>query len=268
MIEKHEENLQRMNNQLQPIAAALPPSASSSPSHEFSFISLHPPAPAKVLEKNKNPSSLAIDLSPADDIFFHGHLLPLHLVSHLPVSPRSSINSLDSFTLPIKELESIQTIYSTDINIDHTVDAKGRSKSKSFSLFSLSKWRKEEKSDRERQKKKLKFDISQVLKRYARMVRPLLSFKRGNKFPRQSYSFSGNLRVRGKPELRGRRGEFSAPASMKASPTNSGRLVANGTLTPTSVSDSTMEELQSAIQAAIAHCKKSIAMDEKIKSLE
>ncbi|KAL2498275.1 BRI1 kinase inhibitor 1 [Abeliophyllum distichum] len=270
MREKHEENLLSVteNNPL----PLLPPSASSSPSHEFSFtISLHPSAPEKIPEKTKNPSSFAIDLSPADDIFFHGHLLPLHLLSHLPVSPRSSTNSLDSFTLPIKELESINTISSsTDGNIGHNqnFDAKGRAKAKSFSLFSLSKWRKGEKDDKERQKKKLKFDVSQVLKRYARMVRPLLSFKSGNKIHRQSYSFSGNLRVREKPKLRGRRGEFSAPASMITSPTNSGLLVATGTLTPTTQSDSTMEELQSAIQAAIAHCKKSIAVDEKIKSHE
>ncbi|CAA2997665.1 BRI1 kinase inhibitor 1-like [Olea europaea subsp. europaea] len=166
MREKHEENLQRENNQLQPIATALPPSASSSPSHEFSItISLHPSVPAKTLE-NKNTSSFAIDFSPADDIFFHGHLLPLHLLSHLPISPRSSNKSLDNFTLTIKELESIQTI------------------------------------------------------------------------------------------------------NVRTSPINSGLLVANETLTPTTACDSTEEELQSAIQAAIAHCKKSIAMDEKIRSLE
>ncbi|KAL0369012.1 UNVERIFIED_CONTAM: BRI1 kinase inhibitor 1 [Sesamum calycinum] len=70
--------------------------------------------------------------------------------------------------------------------------------------------------------------------------------------------------VRSKKELRGRKGEFSAPASMRTSPTNSGHLVASGSVTPTK-SDSTMEELQAAIQAAIAHCKKSIATDDKIK---
>ncbi|CAA3028106.1 Hypothetical predicted protein [Olea europaea subsp. europaea] len=269
MRKKQEENLQRENNQLQPIAAPLPPSASSSPSHEFSFtISLHPSAPAKSPENNKNTSSFAIDLSPADDIFFHGHLLPLHLLSHLPVSPRSSNNSLDSFTLSIKELESIQTINITDNNIDHNFDAKGRANFKPFSLFSLLKWRKGEKEYKERKKKKLKFHLSQVLKRYVRMAQPFLIFRRGDKLHKQSYSCSGNLCNRGKPELRGKRGEFSAPSSMRTSPTNIGLLAANGTLTPTTARDSNMEELQSAIQAAIAHCKKSIAMDEKIKSLE
>ena len=83
-------------------------------------------------------------------------------------------------------------------------------------------------------------------------------------FHRQPHSFSGNLSSRrtGKQDLRGRRGEYSAPASMRTSPTNSGLLVATGTV-PTSTTDSTMEELQAAIQAAIAHCKNSIAVEDK-----
>ncbi|KAL2537997.1 BRI1 kinase inhibitor 1 [Forsythia ovata] len=250
-------------------AAASPPSASSSP--EFSFsISLHPSAAKIPADKNKssNIPSFAIDLSPADDIFFHGHLLPLHLLSHLPVSPRSSTNSLDSFTLPIKELSN------EDRSIDHQSDefeAKGREKSKSFSLFGLSKWRKgcENREKEEKKMTKLKSELSHVVKRYMRMVRPLFSFRnrRGNaEFQGQPYSLSGNLMFKNKKELRGKRGEFSAPASMRTSPTNSGLLVANGTLTPTSTSDSTMEELQAAIQSAIAHCKKSIAMEDKLNS--
>uniref|UniRef100_A0A5B6Z7H6 Putative BRI1 kinase inhibitor 1 n=1 Tax=Davidia involucrata TaxID=16924 RepID=A0A5B6Z7H6_DAVIN len=266
-----------------PPSTASPPSASSSPSHEFSFtISLHPSsATTTIPNKSKPPPSIAIDLSPADDIFFHGHLLPLHLLSHLPVSPRSSTNSLDSFTLPIKELlEEQNTTNNNNIGGNNNYcqsnnsETKGRTKSKSFSLFGLSKWRKGcevrgEKEDKEKHKKrKLRFDVSEVLKRYMRMVRPLLSFRgrRENmQLRRQPYSFSGNLNLRGgKQELRGRRGEFSAPASMRTSPTNSGLLLATGTI-PTSTSDSTMEELQAAIQAAIAHCKNSIAMEEKIK---
>lgn len=90
-------------------------------------------------------------------------------------------------------------------------------------------------------------------------------------FPRQPYSYSGNiLSARGKAELRRRRGEFSAPASMRTSPTNSGILLAtSGTVSPTkSTSDSTMEELQAAIQAAIAHCKNSFAVEDKIQCQE
>lgn len=116
-------------------------------------------------------------------------------------------------------------------------------------------------------KKNQRFAMSQVLKRYAKMVRPLMFFK-GRKenlqSHRQPYSFSGNLSWRNKQELRGRRGEYSAPASMRTSPSNSGLLLATTAL-PSSTSDSTMEELQAAIQAAIAHCKNSIATEEKIK---
>lgn len=283
-----------------PTSPASPPSASSSPSHEFSFtISLHSSS-APVPDKAKTPpNSFAIDLSPADDIFFHGHLLPLHLLSHLPVSPRSSINSFDSFTLPIKELlddqrpNQISNNYcstsngnsnsgsggsSNHVNNSNNCshhqssnysDTRGRSKPKSFSLFG---WRKgcevkEKEEDKDKHKKNQRFDMSQVLKRYAKMVRPLMFFK-GRKenlqSHRQPYSFSGNLSWRNKQELRGRRGQYSAPASMRTSPSNSGLLVATTTL-PSSTSDSTMEELQAAIQAAIAHCKNSIATEEKIK---
>ncbi|XP_034676874.1 BRI1 kinase inhibitor 1 [Vitis riparia] len=289
-----------VKQQQQPPFTASPPSASSSPSHEFSFtISLHPSSTTIQDKAKAQTSTFAIDLSPADDIFFHGHLLPLHLLSHLPVSPRSSTNSLDSFTLPIRELledqkpenngsncssssnsQNIKRSYNSENNMissnsnrrhqqSNSSETKERNKSKSFSLFG--RWRKGceigDKEEKEKQKRKLRFDVSHVLKRYVRMVRPLLFFRgrRDNiKFRRQPYSFSGNLSLRGKQELRGRRGEFSAPASMRTSPTNSGLLVATATL-PSSTSDSTMEELQAAIQAAIAHCKNSIAVEEKLK---
>ncbi|KGN55183.1 BRI1 kinase inhibitor 1 [Cucumis sativus] len=252
------------------------PSASSSPSHEFSFtISLH----SSSSDRNKpTPPSFAIDLSPADDIFFHGHLLPLHLLSHLPSSPRSSTNSMDSFTIPIKEIwdneeplkDSSSCSTSSVKNLEtEPTETGGRTKSKPFSLFGFSRWRKgceiTEQDDKAKHKRKLGFDVSQVLKRYARVVRPLLFFrwrKENLHIRRQAYSFSGNLNPRNKQELRGRRGEFSAPASMRTSPTNSGLLVATPSMSY-ATSDSTMEELQSAIQAAIAHCKNSIAKEDK-----
>ncbi|CAI0558172.1 unnamed protein product [Linum tenue] len=286
------------------ISPASPPSATTSPSHEFSFtVSLHSSStatlPATIDNSNKsskpttqNPS-FAIDLSPADDIFFHGHLLPLHLLSHLPVSPRSSTNSMDSFTLPIKELmgdqiasnrtstttnpisqkaHSTNNIRTRPSNHHHesieSSEEKGRSKSKSFSLFG---WRKRcearerEEEKEKQQKKRLKFDVSHILKRYARIVRHTFRGRKENHphFQRQPRTFSGHLSVRNnKHELRGRRGElFSAPASMRTSPSNSGVLCT----IPPSTNDSTMEELQAAIQAAIAHCKNSIATEEKNK---
>ncbi|GAB4852127.1 hypothetical protein Ancab_016317 [Ancistrocladus abbreviatus] len=267
------------------------PSASSSPSHEFSFtISLH--SSITPVDKMKVQPPSAIDLSPADDIFFHGHLLPLHLLSNLPTSPRTSTNSLDSFTLPITDfLEEEKSSKNNSCNFDlgrkenssHSCNTKSqnescsrgsRSKSKSFSLLGLKGWRRkgseakeEGEEEREKQRRKLrKFDVSHFL---TRMVKPFLFLKgrRENhiQFHRQPYSFSGNLSPRGRRDLRGRRGEFSAPASMRTSPTNSGLLLAKAGLPPPT-SDSTMEELQAAIQAAIAHCKNSIASEEMFMS--
>lgn len=298
-------------------AAASPPSASSSPSHEFSFtISLHPTNSTKIPDNktsqnpnpNPNPNTtqdpFAIDLTPADEIFFHGHLLPLHLLSHLPVSPRSSTNSIDT-SLPInKDQKKIQksinhseldhdtdddshTYYDLNHSFHHLNHHQTNSfnipkdhqkpKSKSFSLFGLPKWKKGEKDDKEKQRK-MKFDVSQVIKRYMKMMRPFLSFRsrKNMQFHRPSYSYSGNLSFRGKNINNGssnshkgiKRGAYSAPVSMKNSPTNSGLLVATpgghyGNSSSSSSGDSTMEELQAAIQAAIAHCKKSSSMEEK-----
>lgn len=122
--------------------------------------------------------------------------------------------------------------------------------------------------NRKESKKKVSFDVGRVLRRYARAVRPILFFKGGEKekqeMRQQPFSFSGNLNSRWK-EWGGRRGgEFSAPASMRTSPTNSGLLLATAAMA--SSNDSTMEELQNAIQAAIAHCKNSIvAKDDNCK---
>ncbi|OAY22902.1 BRI1 kinase inhibitor 1 [Manihot esculenta] len=301
-VDKHEDiklkqgDLPPAKQQAATISPASPPSASSSPSHEFSFtISLHSSSIQFPDKAKASPPSFAIDLSPADDIFFHGHLLPLHLLSHLPVSPRSSTNSTDSFTLPIRELlddkksnrnnNNSSTSHGNSSNVKNNNNSsciktnqqqssnwetKARSKPKAFSFFTRRKGCEVRESEgKEKQKKKMRFEVSHILKRYVRMVRPLLFFKgrRQKNHPhiqRQPHSFSGNLSLRNKQELEGRRGEFSAPASMRTSPTNSGLLVATATL-PSSTSDSTMEELQAAIQAAIAHCKKSIASEEKVK---
>ncbi|KAL1546977.1 BRI1 kinase inhibitor 1-like [Salvia divinorum] len=282
-------DVQPAKHHVHPAAAASPPpSASSSPSHEFSFtISLHPPSAAISLDSkaksSPQPFAAAIDLSPADEIFFHGHLLPLHLLHHPPVSPRSSTNSLDSFTLPIKELlnDGSRSNHNSVDNDDggvitsgdesrHVAEGKERGKSKSFSLFGIPSRKKEREDgyDDHNQKRKSRFEL---IKRFVKPFLALRGRRQGSsdEFLRQQpYSYSGNLRVRKKTSLmRGRRGEFSAPATMKHSPANSGRLVASGAATPTAgKSDGTMEELQAAIQAAIAHCKKSIAAeDSKIK---
>ncbi|PHU22000.1 hypothetical protein BC332_07107 [Capsicum chinense] len=351
--EKQRTNQESYDHQNCSSSSTPPSSNSSSPSHEFSFtISFQQtkqiPLPSSSSSSTTTTSSsFAIDLSPADDIFFHGHLLPLHLLSHLPISsPRSSTNSLDSYTLPKKDHffhqdQNFQDFKNQRVLLDDhdtccdpilhqtphiartlmhptahdtCCDVKGKPKAKSFSLFGIPKWRKgyevndQKDSNKERShSQQYSNKMTQLVKRYIRMVRPFLSFrnKKNMQFHRESYSFSGNLL-----SSRGIKGQYSsAPASMRTSPTNSGLLVA----TPTrggakgqpaalklplytgsregsnhkdllyategganynnctnsssySSSDSTMEELQAAIQAAIAHCKKSISMEDKINS--
>ncbi|XP_071731437.1 BRI1 kinase inhibitor 1-like [Rutidosis leptorrhynchoides] len=321
----HQETIQSTSSP--PTTTASPPSPSASPTHEFSFtISLNP---QKTTQNGHNystycnndtynddkhhtttstPSSgplTAIDLSPADDIFFHGHLLPLHLLPHLPTSPRSSTNSVDSFTLPMKDILKDQhnPIGNTsfhyhqrntfsDFNLPNKIANHTRPKSKSFSIFSRPKCKKgsfhddkepnqEDKdtntdinnnNNDNSKKKQLKLEVSKLIKRYMKMVRPLLSFqktKRSNtEFNRQQpHSYSGNL-LSSSSSLPVRRVEISAPVSMRTSPANSGVLRASGTVSPakSTTSDSTMEELHAAIQAAIAHCKNSISMEDKINT--
>ena len=207
---------------------AKPPSPSSSPSHEFSFtISLHSTSNTTIQDKSKTPPSLAVDLSPADDIFFHGHLLPLHLLSHFSSSPRFSTNSVDSFTLPIREFledEKRNSSNRSNITIDSITSCnnkddyynnrvtKEESKSKpSFSLFGLSKGRKgcqvrdkEDKEDNIKHKKKLGYDVMHALKKYLRMVQPLVLFggrREKGRFHGQAYSHSGNLIRKNKMEV-------------------------------------------------------------------
>ncbi|KAE9586192.1 hypothetical protein Lal_00010122 [Lupinus albus] len=294
---EEEEKLMQENQQNQSLkqSSSPQPSTSTSPTHEFSFtISLNSSTTTTFLDDNSitTPSSLALDLSPADDIFFHGHLLPLHFLSHLSSSPpRFSTNSMDSFTLPITELSQDHNLtkdYSVNcstsnrgnIIIDNnnnniesnnigTKGEEGDNKFKhAFSLFGLTKGQKgcqdRDKGDKENHKKKIKFNVIHALKKYIRIV----LFKGGREKVRlhgksQSYSYSGNVNPRNKQNLSDWRGQFSAPASMRTSPSNSGFLLATTTLPP--ASDSSMEELQAAIQAAIAHCKSSIAKEENLK---
>ncbi|XP_040383639.1 probable BRI1 kinase inhibitor 1 [Oryza brachyantha] len=118
-------------------------------------------------------------------------------------------------------------------------------------------------------------DVGQWVKKYmASMVEHLLasfSGRHGGERDRReqqrrrphSFSVHGPSALREQRERwRRRRGQLSsAPASLRASPTNSGHLSVGGSVkVSTSSEESTMEELQSAIEAAIAHCKNSIAV--------
>ncbi|MED6107096.1 hypothetical protein PIB30_010817 [Stylosanthes scabra] len=281
-------------------------SSSSSPSHEFSFtISLnshhhhhhhhHSSLNNNNIFNSTKNNNNNIDLSPADEIFFHGHLLPLHLFSssqHLPQSPRSSTNSMDSFTLPIRDLLEDENPTKENMNNNNNKEGinnnnnnnknnnRGNKLKPSFSLFGLKKGlkgspKKEEKENLDKKKKRLNFDVIHAMKKYLRIVQqPLILFRRrsnnrdkyrinGRKSSSYSYS-SGNVtpNSHNKQDLFRGYWNSSAPASMITSPTNSGLLVATPTTTLPS-RDSTMEELQAAIQAAIAHCKNSIAKEDK-----
>ncbi|XP_038974412.1 BRI1 kinase inhibitor 1-like [Phoenix dactylifera] len=260
------------------IPLPLPPSCTSSPSHEFSFtISLHPsfmPSP-KLIKCNEATPSIAVDMAPADDVFFHDHLLPFHFPSHPPISPRASDICIENLSLPLENLRSDGSLKYHNLynhNNPDTSETRERTKFESFSsFFGLGKWRKASDIGEKEENKKMKkkgFDMSRFLKKYARMVKPFSFFKRESSkrdLHHKPYSFSGRPNPKEKVGWRRRRGEFSAPDSMRTSPTNSGLLSA--TSMPFNSSDeSTMEELQSAIQAAIAHCKNSTATEEKCKS--
>ncbi|PWA72836.1 hypothetical protein CTI12_AA265850 [Artemisia annua] len=202
---------------------------------------------------------------------------------------------MDSFTLPMNLLyDQTNPVGNNSFHCHHqttffdfdepevttTTNQEGP-KSKAFSIFGMPKSKKSEdvrKGDEDQNiegnnnKKKLKSDLGQLIKRYMKMMKPLLSFprsRRGNrKFNHQSHSFSGNSLNRKPPKMNDmRRGQFSAPVSMRTSPGNS-RILASGTVSPTKsvTSESTMDELHAAIQAAIAHCKNSSATEDKIPS--
>lgn len=84
-----------------------------------------------------------------------------------------------------------------------------------------------------------------------------------------SHSFSGNLRY---PRRR-RSCVSSCPSSMRSSPNHSGVLSQRGGIhcgeyTTSSSSSSSMEELHSAIQGAIAHCKNSLIQNKTMVSNE
>ncbi|GJQ89928.1 BRI1 kinase inhibitor 1-like protein [Tanacetum coccineum] len=255
-----------------------PPSASSSPTHEFSFTVAIRPNPPPTATQPQAEATAAIDLSPADDIFFM-EPFPLHvLADHLPVSPsRSSTNSMDSFTLPMNLLyDQTKPIGNNSFHCHHqtnffnfdepefTTTNQERPKSKAYSIFGMPKSKKSEdvrKGDEDQNiesnnnKKKLKSDLGQLIKRYMKMMKPLLSFpksKKGSrKFNHQSYSFSGNSLDRKPPKMNGMRGQFSAPVSMRTSPGNS-RILGSGTVSPTK--SVTSESYYWMINAANSRC--------------
>ncbi|KAI3440342.1 uncharacterized protein J3R85_003670 [Psidium guajava] len=252
------------------LSSPSPPCSSPSSSPEFSFaISLNPSSTTAPRE-----ASVAVDLSPADDIFFHGHLLPLHLLSPL-TSPPWPASPFNRSVYPFTEFDDRSTIGDSNTSScsESTVDRektkwtkiKGvmqtRKRFLSFFSFESSRPAKghksgEDRDGKEKRKRWLKLDhLRKALKRYSRMTDSLFSgdSKEDIEFGPEPNSFSGSSSFTDKQT------GFSVPVSMMASPENYGlRLVAK-----TETDRSTMEELQAAIQAAVAHCKRSMALEEK-----
>lgn len=178
---------------------------------------------------------------------------------------------------------------SKDMGRDDTTRAKNNKASPFFSGRLGGAWRKEsisgggsdvagkqqaEEKRKDRAKRALDVGRQWVKRHMASIVEQLrASFSRQSERDRREqrhrrpHSFSGHgpgavREMRDRERWRRRRGQMSsAPASLRVSPANSGHLSVGGSVkVSTSSEESTMEELQSAIEAAIAHCKNSISV--------
>ncbi|XP_031276581.1 probable membrane-associated kinase regulator 1 [Pistacia vera] len=301
----------------------LPPSPShsfsSSSSSDFEFtISISP--------RNKSSSTLC----PADELFYKGQLLPLHLSPRISMVRTlllaSSSTSSSSDTTTTASRDSTGSASSQESNSSFTSDLvllaecdssrpssvteddefrrlngnqSFQSQIKKNKYFSLSRFssvfKKESSKSRDPDNmssssvKRMSTSAKEVIRKYLKKVKPLyekLSQKQQQKMGGGSvaaikaersvrdidiysknavkesssgisHSFSGNLRY-----PRRRSCISSCPSSMRSSPSHSGILSRSGFSGVSgghySSNSSTMEELQSAIQGAIAHCKNSM----------
>ncbi|KAJ0977498.1 hypothetical protein J5N97_012972 [Dioscorea zingiberensis] len=231
-------------------------SSSSSSSSDFEFtVSL-------------SPSSRCSTLCPADELFYKGQLLPLHLsprISMVRTLLLSSSSSSDATTTASRDsTASSSSSFSTDLllpdssrpssvtedDVRPITPPKRLTVAHYFSSFA-SRF-----LPRSSKKSSPSHSAKEVFKKYVKKVKPLFSKKVEEHGAKKTFSFSfsnsqsfsGNLRC-----PRRRTCARSCPSSMRSSPSHSGLLYAGGVLpAPTS---SSMEELQTAIQGAIAHCK-------------
>ncbi|XP_057489148.1 probable membrane-associated kinase regulator 1 [Actinidia eriantha] len=288
--------------------------SSSSSSSDFEFtVSLSP-----------RKSSAA--LCPAEELFYKGQLLPLHLSPRLSMmrsllssssSSRPSTDSHSSFSTFATESDSSRPSSATDddefhrLNPHHFNPQTKRSKYFSLSRFSSIFRVKDPKPgpdpDSGSSAKRVSFTAKDVIRKYLKKVKPLYekispkqrnassissislsliaksdgslpdrsdfslrNARRENNVP-LSHSFSGNLRFPRKRTV-----VSSCPSSMRSSPSHSGILSRSG-FPDTGFSGrggaryadaSSMEELQSAIQGAIAHCKNSMIEKKNMVSNE
>ncbi|KAL1548595.1 hypothetical protein AAHA92_16808 [Salvia divinorum] len=221
---------------------------------------------------------------PADELFYKGQILPLHLSPRLSMvqsllllsSPSSSSTSASRDSTASSDLlldsDSSRPSSATDDDFikrpssTAAADILSRKPPKYFSLAKLSSvFRKDTKtaapSGGAAAVKRVSTTARGVLRKYLKKVKPLyekLSNKQQQKMPASaarrsnensreiSLSFSGNLRY-----PRRRSSISSCPSSMTSSPRRGGSGSYN-------MGASSMAELQSAIQGAIAHCKSSM----------
>ncbi|XP_077218556.1 membrane-associated kinase regulator [Tasmannia lanceolata] len=272
------------------LSSSSPPSpSSSSSSSDFEFtVSLSP--------KSHSKSS---HLCPADELFYKGQLLPLHLSPRLSMvrtllASSSSSSSSDTATTASRDSSGS----STDISLLSESDSSRPSSAtedefykkipipkKPNKYFSLSRFSSIflPKDNKITTPKKISTSAKEVIRKYVKKVKPLyekFSSKQQQQHPKMSmsmsmasycvkpfndekernglgpnrvrdgsgsfsHSFSGNLRYPRRRSVVG-----SCPSSMRSSPTHSGVLYSSDR--------SEMEELQSAIQGAITHCKNSM----------
>lgn len=252
-----------------------PPYSTASPSHEFSFtISLQstpPPCTPSMNITNSctdNASTSSVttfDLSPADKLFSGGQLLPLQAVSKTKASPRNSNSSAENFSLPLDRIESdlsSRRYNTTNSSIkSETTKTKLKSISDVFRIWRAKTEETELRSDNKTKTNKKRLELGQVLKRFMSMVENIFSNNRRERERRDLQKRPHSFSVpRERERWRKKRGQRSAPASMRGSPSHSGHFSMGSINKLSSSSDeSTMEELQNAIEAAIAHCKSSIA---------
>ncbi|KAI3701869.1 hypothetical protein L6452_27289 [Arctium lappa] len=241
------------------------------------------------------PKSITTNLRPVDELFYNGQLLPLHLSSspsnsmlcttlltstgrHSSFSYDTSDSSLHSSAtdqdhnhLPHKLFAFNSQTHKLICNQENKVLARGNNFP--FNRFS-SVFRKETKHTSATHSdpatitvKTMSVTAKEKIRKYLKKVKPLyekLSQLQKTTPPPPmakrddvvlSPSFPGNLRF-----LRRTSCVSSCPSTMPSSPTHSGvicrKIIASGYMT-NQLSSST-EELQSAIQGAISHCKNSM----------
>ncbi|PKA62623.1 putative membrane-associated kinase regulator 1 [Apostasia shenzhenica] len=299
------------------------PSPSSSSSSDFEFtVSLSPAC----------KHSAALDLCPADELFYKGQLLPLQLSPRLSlvrslllsssttssdaaVSRDSTGSSSSCFSgdgaLP--HCDSSHASFSADEETGRRLPSSGSKRRYLSSLISSVFLHRGSKKDKTAPAASATSSAKEKIKKYVKKVKPLyekfysLQQKQSNPHRRResqkknfsfsirkerestassfmssasgkrddgpccaaanspANSFSGDLRY-----PLGKQCAASCPSSMRSSPSHSGILHGRagcGGCCQDDPSSSSMEELQNAVQGAIAHCKSTMIIASKKKAM-